>query len=112
MTLVLEDERLDRHVLCGLLGDLLGLADRDAGVVLTVQDSSGASMLAMLLMGLISSRNSRSSSSEPYSASRSLRRHSPVFSRNVTKFAMPTMSTPAAQRSGYSVSAARTMKPP
>ena len=36
----------------------------------------------------------------------------PVSSRNVTKFAMPTMSTPAPNSSGYVASGERTMNPP
>jgi imidazolonepropionase-like amidohydrolase len=47
------------------------------------------------------SSSSRSCSSEPYSRSRNARRHSEVFSRNVTRSDIPTMSTPAAHSSGW-----------
>ncbi len=102
---VFEDEFADGDVFTRLLDDLMGLAHGDARIVFAVEDEQRRTNLSMLLMGEMDSRNSRSVSSEPYSASRSSRRQSPVFSRNVTKLAMPTTSTPAAQSSGYSVSA-------
>ena len=58
-------------------------------------------MLVALAVGEIFSRNARiaGSRSSPYSTRRRSRRYSCVFSRKVTKFEIPTMSTPARRRS-------------
>jgi hypothetical protein len=61
---------------------------------------SGVRMRSTCVSGETSCRKSRSCSSDPYSRSRNARRHSAVFSRNVTKLDTPTTTTPAAHRSG------------
>ena len=61
----------------------------------------GDLMRSALLLGDMLSRNSLSFSGSPYSATLSFRLHGPVFFRKVTKFEIPTMSTPAAHIPGF-----------
>ncbi|HKY33458.1 MAG TPA: hypothetical protein VJV23_13070 [Candidatus Polarisedimenticolia bacterium] len=55
------------------------------------------------------SRNSASCTGSPYSVARCRARQTPVLLRKLRKLEIPTMSTPAAQRSGWKERAARVM---
>ena len=70
---------------------------------------SGARIRSTCVIGDASRRKSRSCSSDPYSRSRNARRHSDVFSRNVTKLDTGTTAIPAAQSSGWKARPASVM---